>query len=102
MNNYKNLIALLREYSTRVNPGITALMLNAANALEISSQTIDNHDSKYCGERMKNQKRMRHGTWEKAPNLDVYTCSCCGRLFRDWAVYYGYCPYCGAEMSSKE
>lgn len=35
MNNYKNLVALLREYSTEVNPGIAALMLNAANALEI-------------------------------------------------------------------
>lgn len=52
MNNYKNLIELLREHSMEVNPGIAALMLNAANALEISSQTIYNHDSKYCGERM--------------------------------------------------
>lgn len=34
MNKYKNLIELLREYSTEVNPGIAALMLNAANALE--------------------------------------------------------------------
>ena len=47
-------------------------------------------------------KPIIHSKWNKVPRLNVYTCDYCGRLFRDYAVYYSYCPYCGALMDLED
>lgn len=87
MNNYKNLAVLLREYSTEVAPGLAALMLNAANTLEISSPTI-------------------HAHWIDRGKDKGYFCSnCeCGCLLNLDSEWHDskYCPHCGAKMDELE
>lgn len=78
-----NLVKLLREHSTEVNPGLAALMLNAAKSLETSSQIIHSH-------------------WIYLGKDKGYFCSSCrnGCLLNLDSEWHGsaYCPHCGAKM----
>lgn len=85
MNNNTNLAKLLREHSTEVNPGLAALMLNAAKALDGSLPSIHSH-------------------WINRGRDKGYFCSNCGggcllNLDSEWHDSEC-CPHCGAKMEN--
>lgn len=55
---------------------------------------------------------VKHGFWQGEsdgyadgnPVIDMWHCSCCGKLFEEWETKptWKYCPNCGARMDLNE
>lgn len=80
-----NLASLLREHSVKINPGVAALMNNAADVLDELTE--------------------RCGHWIDRGKEKGYFCSICGggcllNMDSEWHEST-YCPHCGAKMNKE-